>query len=57
MKVDTGTSVSVISMNTYKKLFPNISLNISTVCLEASTGEPMPVAGKIDVEVRYGSQV
>ena len=57
MEVDMGASVSVISMKTYKKLFPNISLNASTVRLKTYAGEPMPVAGEIDVKVQYGSQV
>ena len=57
MEVDTGASVLVISMNTYKKLFPNTSLNASTLRLKTYTGKPMPVAGEIDVEVQYGSQV
>ena len=57
MEVDMGASASVISMNIYKKLFPNTSLNASTVCLKTYTGKPMPVAGEIDVEIQYGSQV
>ena len=57
IEVDTGAFVSVISMNIYKKLFPNTSLNASTLHLKTYTGEPMPVAGEIDVEVQYGSQV
>ena len=57
MEVDTGASVSVISMNTYKKLFPNTSLNASTLRLKTYTGEPMPEAGEIGVEVQYGSQM
>jgi len=57
MEIDTGAAVSVISMDTYKKLFPNIRLSNPTVRLRTYTGEPMPVAGEMDVEVCYGSQV
>ena len=53
MEVDTGASVLVISMNTYKKLFPNTSLNASTGRLKTYTGEPMPVAGEIYSLLRY----
>ena len=57
MEIDTGATVSVISMDTYKRLFPNTSLSVSTLHLKIYTGEPMPVAGELDVEVRYGSKV
>ena len=57
MEIDTGAAVSVISRDTYNKLFSDTSLNLSTVRLKTYTGEPMPVAGELDVEVKYGLQV
>ena len=55
MEVDTGAAVSVVSMDTYKRLFPNTSLSVSTLCLKTYTGEPMPVAGELDVEIWFTS--
>ena len=57
MEIDTGAAVSIISMDTYKRLFLNTRLSTSTLRLKTYTGEPMPVAGEIDVEVQYGPQV
>ena len=56
MEIDTGAAVSVISRDKYK-LFSDTSLNPSTVRLKTYTGKPMTVAGELDVEVKYGSQV
>ena len=57
MEVDTGAAVSIISMDTYQKLFSGTKLNSSNLHLKTYTGEPMPVSGELDVEVHYGSQV
>ena len=57
MEVDTGTAVSIISMDTYQKLFSDTKLNSSNLRLKTYTGEPMPVSGELDVEVHYGSQI
>ena len=57
MEVDTGAAVSIISMDTYQKLFLDTKLNSSNLRLKTYTGEPMPVSGELDVEVHYGSQV
>ena len=57
MEIDTGAAVSVMSRDKYNKLFSDTSLNPSTVRLKTYTGKPMPVAGELDVEVKYGSQV
>jgi len=56
MEIDTGAAVSVISVNTYQKLFSNVKLSKSTVRLRTYTGEPMVVIGEIDVQVKYGTQ-
>ena len=50
MEIDTGAAVSVISRDTYNKPFSDTSLNPCTVRLKTYTGEPMPVAGELDVE-------
>ena len=57
MEIDTGAAISVISRDKYNKLFSDTSLNPSTVRLKTYTGEPIPVVGELDVEVKYGSQV
>ena len=57
MEVDTGAAVSIISMDTYQKLFSGTKLNSSNLRLKTYTGKPMPVSGELDVEVHYGSQV
>ena len=56
MKVDTGAAVSVISEETYKELFMNLSLKKASVNLKTYTGERIPVLGEIEVEVTYQKQ-
>ena len=57
MEIDTGAAVSIISEKTRKKIFPNAVLSKSSVLLKTYTGEPMPVLGEMNVEVKYGSQI
>ena len=47
MEIDTGATISVISVNTYKKLFSNVKLSKSTVRLRTYTGELMTEVGKL----------
>ena len=56
MEVDTGATVSVISEETLGKLFPDATLQRTTVVLRTYTGETMTVTGQLDVQVRYGPQ-
>ena len=56
MEVDTGAAVSVISSTTRDKFFPKCSLRSTMAVLTTYTGEQMPLAGKITVEVSYGDQ-
>ena len=56
MEVDTGAEVSVISEQTCKRFFPQLSLCKSRVVLKTYTGETMPVVGELHVQVRYGMQ-
>ena len=51
MEVDTGAAVSVVSEDTYKKLFFNLPLKRASVCLKTFTGEQIPILGEIAVEV------
>ena len=43
MEIDTGAAVSVISMDTYQKLFSDTSLNTSTLRLKTYTGLSLTV--------------
>ena len=59
MEVDTGASVSVISKDTYKKLWPSARappLESSDVQLQTYTGQSLPVLGTIHVDVSYKNQ-
>ena len=56
MEVDTGAAVSIISEETYKKLFPNLNLQKVPIGLKTYTGESIPVLGEIVVEVKYQKQ-
>ena len=47
METDTEATISVISVNTYKKLFSNVKLSKSTVRLRTYTGELMTEVGKL----------
>ena len=56
MEVDIGAAVYVISEETYKELFMNLSLKKASVNLKTYTGERIPVLGEIEVEVTYQDQ-
>ena len=59
MEVDTGASVSVISKDTYSKLWPSAlapPIESSDVQLQTYTGHSLPVLGTIDVDVSYKHQ-
>lgn len=56
MELDTGAAVSVISEDAQRRLFPATALKRTSVVLRTYTGEPIRVAGQLDVEVQYGSQ-
>ena len=56
MEVDTGAAVSVISEETYKELFSNLTLKESPMGLKTYTGERIPVLGEVVVEVSYQQQ-
>ena len=56
MELDTGAAVSLISEETYKKSFPDVSLQESTVKLKSYSGEDIPVIGQMEVLVKYNRQ-
>ena len=57
MEVDTVASVSLISKDTYDKLWPNLTtappLQKSDILLRTYTGEHLDVVGSVSIDVRY----
>ena len=56
MQVDTGAAVSLISSATFTRLFPNATLSKSGAVLTTYTGEQIPLAGQMEVEVSHNKQ-
>ena len=62
MEVDTGATLSVISEETYKSLWPNphsaptLSHTHSLPLLKTYIGEPIKVKGQLEVNVSYNDQ-
>ena len=61
MEVDTGASVSLISKDTYDKLWPNLTtapaIQKSDILLRTYTGEHLDVVRSISVDVHYKEQI
>ena len=57
MELDTGAEVSVIPESVYKSMFGNKQLVKSSFQLKTYLGDSIPVAGEIEVEVKYQSQI
>ena len=55
-EVDTGASLSLISEETYKEFWPDMSLQDTTVNLKTYTGTPLKVLGVMNASVSYGQQ-
>ena len=55
MEIDTGAAVSLISKELKDKFFSSVPLTHSTLLLRTYTAESIPVLGKIDVKVQYGT--
>ena len=51
MELDTGVGISIISEETYKRLFNEVPLVPSTTKLHAYTGDPIRVCGQLTVNV------
>ena len=50
MEVDAGAAVSIISEETYKRLFPNLNLKEAPIGLKTYTGERIPILGEIKIQ-------
>ena len=60
MEVDTGTSVSIISEDTYSCLWPDgqqPSLQESTIILQTYSREHLSIKGSLTVDVQYKDQM
>ena len=56
MEIDTGAPTSLVGMQTYRKLFPHLTLRRPSVRLITCTGEEIPVAGELRGQVEYEGQ-
>ena len=56
MEVDTGATLSIISEETRKAMFPEEELRTSGLVLKTYTNEPMQVKGTLNVRVQYETQ-
>ena len=56
MELDTGTDVSLISEETYLRLFKHVPLQESRTSLRSYSGSVIGVKGRMDVNVSYGDQ-
>ena len=56
MEIDTGASLTLVSEQTFRSLWPNSTLNGSRITLSSYGGESIPVLGTVDVHVEYGDQ-
>ena len=56
MEVDTGAAVTIISEGVKDRLFPQATLQKSSLKLKTYTGENMSVLGEMPAEVHYGNQ-
>ncbi|XP_061152316.1 uncharacterized protein K02A2.6-like [Syngnathus typhle] len=56
MELDTGSALSIISFNDYKKMFPDTKLSRTSVKLKTYTGEKVAPLGKLKVKVKYRNQ-
>ena len=56
MELDTGATVSLISQNTFKRLFPGTELQQSSTKLHSYSGESISVLGQLQIDVSYDGQ-
>ena len=56
MEIDTGAAVSLVSEETYKKLWPHKPLQQATIVLKTYSGEQLQLCGSMEVDVVYGTQ-
>nr|XP_037273014.1 uncharacterized protein K02A2.6-like [Rhipicephalus microplus] len=55
MEIDTGASVSVVSEETFRRIFPSCRLEPSSVMLKGYTSELSAVQGSLPATVRLGN--
>ena len=56
MEIDTGASMSIMSEDTYRKIWPAKKLEVSNVKLQTYSKEPSPVVDARYVQVQYEGQ-
>ena len=56
MELDTGAPVSLISKKMLEDLLPEYTLQPCSLPMQTYLGEPITVAGQVQVEVCYGEQ-
>ena len=56
MELDTGAAVTIMSLSTFKKLFPRTQLRQTQLVLKTYTGQPMEVVGEVTMSVNYQNQ-
>lgn len=56
MEVDTGSACTIIPMDTYETRFQHIPLAKTKQVLKTYSGDIVPLAGQMQVEVRYGEE-
>jgi len=56
MEIDTGTSLSLVSEQTYRELWPATPLQKTTVKLKTYAGTPLKVLGSMNATVCYKQQ-
>ena len=56
MEVDTGAAVSIMSLQTMKKMLPGISMSKSKAILRTYSKHKIPVIGEIQLEVQHSKQ-
>ena len=56
MVIDTGTSVSVISMEEHQRRWPGVALPTTDIRLRTYTSEQLNVLGARNANVQYGQQ-
>lgn len=57
MEIDTGASVSLLSEDTFNRLWQGAKLQKSAIKLQTYTGELIKVAGSTQAEVEHNGQV
>ncbi|KAM7309829.1 uncharacterized protein ISCGN_006814 [Ixodes scapularis] len=57
MEIDTGSPVTVINLETFQEILPNIQLKPSGITLKPYTCKPIVPEGVVQVEMRYNGQV